>query len=128
MDYPLHLSTSDRRWFDLIQECRTSGKSDHQWLLEHNIKPPTFYYHVKQLRRKACDIPSSNHSGGNELQEVVPLMLDEPVEPVYTHVSEAQTDNTVSVRLTIKGVTVEIGNNATQEILKNTLTALRHLC
>ena len=32
MDYPQNLSESDRRWFDLIQEWRTSGKSDRQWL------------------------------------------------------------------------------------------------
>ena len=33
MDYPQNLSKSDQRWYDLIQECRTSGKSDRQWLL-----------------------------------------------------------------------------------------------
>ena len=128
MDYPQNLSASDRRWFDLIQECRTSGKSDHHWLLENNIKPPTFYYHVKQLRKKACEIPTSNRSGRNEIQEVVPLFLEEPAEPAYEQVSAPPPDHTVSVRLTIKGVTVEIGNNATQNVIKNTLTALRFLC
>ena len=51
MDYPQNLSKSDQRWYDLIQECRTSGKSDRQWLLENNIGSGTFYYHVKQLRK-----------------------------------------------------------------------------
>ena len=45
MDYPQNLSKSDKRWYDLIQECRTSGKSDRQWLLENHIGSGTFYYH-----------------------------------------------------------------------------------
>lgn len=52
MDYPQNLTASDRYWYDLIQKCRTSGKSDYQWLKDNNIKSPTFYYHVKQLRKK----------------------------------------------------------------------------
>lgn len=70
MDYPQNLSKSDQRWYDLIQECRTSGKSDRQWLLENNICSPTFYYHVKQLRKKACHIPENTSAGIAEKQEV----------------------------------------------------------
>ena len=47
MDYPKNLSEKDRYWLNIIQECRASGKSDYQWLQEHNIPSPTFYYHVK---------------------------------------------------------------------------------
>lgn len=57
MDYSPNLTESDRCWFDLIQQYRTSGKSDYQWLQKHNIKPPAFYYHLKQLRKKVCQIP-----------------------------------------------------------------------
>ena len=60
MDYPKNLSEKDRYWLNIIQECRASGKSDYQWLQEHNIPSPTFYYHVKQLRKKACEIPERN--------------------------------------------------------------------
>ena len=60
MDYPQNLSESDRRWFDLIQQCRASGKPDHQWLQENNIKSATFYYHVKQLRKKAHEIAAEH--------------------------------------------------------------------
>lgn len=70
MDYPQNLSESDCRWFDLIQECRTSGKSDRQWLAENDIAPPTFYYHVKKLRKKACEIPASLSNRVSEIQEV----------------------------------------------------------
>lgn len=78
MEYPQNLTVSERRWFDLIRQCRTSGKSDAQWMQEHDIKSPTFYYHVKQLRKKACDIPENSFSRQrNDVQEVVPLFMDE---------------------------------------------------
>ena len=77
MDYQENLSEKDRYWLNIIQECRASGKSDYQWLQENNIAAPTFYYHVKQLRKKACEIPSRNGSCKNEVQEVVPLLIED---------------------------------------------------
>lgn len=130
MDHPQNLSASDRRWFDLIQQCRTSGKSDAQWMQEHEIKSPTFYYHVKQLRKKACDIPENSFTRQrNDIQEVIPLFMEE-VPAVSSHEPEqlSSTGNTSAVRLNIQGITVEIANNATQEVIKNTIAALRFLC
>lgn len=130
MDYPQNLSKSDQRWYDLIQECRTSGKSDRQWLLENNIGSGTFYYHIKQLRKKACHIPENTSARISEKQEVVPIFVNnlavqenpalvpEPV-PVQTE---------TAIRLTVQGVTVEITNLATQSIIQNTVAALRYLC
>ena len=39
--------------YRLIMECRQSGLTDHQWCVEHDIKPGTFYNWVKRLRQKA---------------------------------------------------------------------------
>ena len=117
-------------WFDLIQQCRTSGKSDAHWMQEHEIKSPTFYYHVKQLRKKACDIPENSFTRQrNDIQEVVLLFMEE-VPAVSSHEPEqlSSTYNTSAVRLNIQGITVEIANNATQEVIKNTIAALRFLC
>ena len=36
----------------LIMECRSSGLTDYQWCIEHDIKPGTFYNWVKRLRQK----------------------------------------------------------------------------
>ncbi len=132
MEYPQNLTVSERRWFDLIRQCRTSGKSDAQWMQEHDIKSPTFYYHVKQLRKKACDIPENSFSRQrNDVQEVVPLFMDETPSVVANNNPLEQsdiTDNTVAVRLSIHGISVEIANNATQEVIKNTISALQFLC
>ena len=46
--------------YRLIMECRQSGLTDHQWCVEHDIKPGTFYNWVKRLRQKGCvDLPAS---------------------------------------------------------------------
>ena len=130
MEYPKNLTASDRHWFDLIQQCRTSGKSDAQWMQEHDIKSPTFYYHVKRLRKKACDIPENSFTRQrNEVQEIVPIFMEE-TPSIMANLSEPAsiTDNTAAIRLNIQGISVEIANNATQEVIKNTITALRFLC
>lgn len=37
--------------YQLIMQCRQSGLSDHQWCLEHDIHPGTFYNWVWRLRQ-----------------------------------------------------------------------------
>ena len=123
-----NLSESDRRWYDLIQQCRTSGKSDRQWLIENDISAPTFYYHVKQLRKKACDIPASTFFGVAEKQEVVPLIINDLPLPINNSPAAESHSDEVAVRLTIQGVTIEITNQATQSVIKNALSALRYRC
>ena len=130
MNYPANLSESDRRWYDLILQCRTSGKSDRQWLLENNICSPTFYYHVKQLRKKACEIPENTCNAVNPTQEVVPLVIDDmPLSKPQTVITEsASLSNEIALRLTFHGVTMEITNHATQTLIQNVISALRYSC
>ena len=132
MEYPQNLTSSERYWFDLIQQCRTSGKSDAQWMQEHEIKSPTFYYHVKQLQKKVCDIPENSFSRQrNDVQEVVPLFMEETPSIITRDnppVLSSTADSSAAVRLSIQGITVEIANGATQEVIKNTISALQFLC
>ena len=132
MQLPQNLSESDRRWYDVIQQCRTSGLSDNQWLQENNIKSATFYYHVKQLRKKSCDLPVSTGRSNrhNEVQEVVPIILDEPkiISTPIPAETVTVSNATMAVRLTVNGISVEISNSATQDVIKNTLTALQYIC
>ena len=130
MKYPENLSESDRRWYDLIQQCRTSGKSDRQWLLENNICSPTFYYHVKQLRKKACEIPENSCNTTSQTQEVVPLVIDDmPLAKPQSVITESDSPlNEIALRLTVRGVTMEITNQATQTVIQNVISALRYSC
>ena len=51
--------------YALIMDCRSSGLSDQQWCMQHDINPGTFYNWVKRLRQKACyDIlAATDHTG-----------------------------------------------------------------
>ena len=66
--------------YRLIMEYRTSGLTDHEWCLQHDIKPGTFYNWVKRLRKAGRpEIPnaaSRHHSSCH--QEVVKIELDSP--------------------------------------------------
>ncbi len=135
MDYPPNLTESDRHWLDLIQQCRASGKSDYQWLQENNIKSPTFYYHLKRLRNKACEIPDATRKASKpEIQEVVPVFFEnEEITISGTHApvvdSNAEaSDSSIAIRLQVHGICVEIANSASQIVIQNTLSALRNLC
>ena len=50
-------SSSQDHWLELISQCRSSGLTDRQWCIQNGIPISTFYYHVKALRKKACEIP-----------------------------------------------------------------------
>lgn len=134
MEYPKQLSENELYWYNLIQECRTSGMSDAQWLKENNIKPPTFYYHVKKLRNKACEIPENQCTMRQpEVHEVVPVYLNDIAtasapavnNPNATH---KNYDTDAAIRLQIHDIFVEITNTATQDTIQNTLVALQGLC
>lgn len=43
---------TEEDWFQLIQECRTSGLSDKEWCRQNNITISNFYYHIRQLTKK----------------------------------------------------------------------------
>ena len=47
--------------YRLIMECRKSGLPDHQWCLNNDINPGTFYNWVSRLRKSnSVDIPDKN--------------------------------------------------------------------
>ena len=73
--------TTDEQ-YRLIMECRSSGLTDYQWCLEHNIKPGTFYNWVKRLRQKGgLDIPFAVHGRNPMKQEIVKINFQEPLTP-----------------------------------------------
>ena len=39
-----------------------SGLFDRQWCIQNGIAVSTFYYHIKSLRKKACEIPEASYA------------------------------------------------------------------
>jgi transposase-like protein len=107
--------------YKLIMECRSSGMTDYQWCIEHDIKPGTFYNWVKRLRKKACyDVPPAARRGryaASAKQEVVKIeLIDDcnPIEP--TPVCSRETylvNNTASdsaIEISIGSAVIKISN------------------
>ena len=72
--------------YALIMECRSSGLSDQQWCIQHDINPGTFYNWVKRLRDKSCyDIPHATRRAGLTApvkQEVVKVDIVPDQDPI----------------------------------------------
>lgn len=88
--------------YRLIMECRKSGLSDHQWCLNNDINPGTFYNWVKRLRNNGCkEIPARNKALACESQhqEVVKIEMESLTVPC-THESSSA----------ISAMELELGN------------------
>ena len=129
---------TDDEQYRLIMECRSSGLTDCQWCLEHDIKPGTFYNWVKRLRKKGCcDIPPAGNSSKPVKQEIVKINFQEPSaprpeteaisEPVLYPASELS--EVPAIELFLSGVTVRIPQGTDAVFLEQVLKTLgRTLC
>lgn len=104
---PLH--TIDEQ-YQLVMECRNSGLSDHQWCIEHDIVPNTFYNWVKRLRNKACyDIPNATGSDNYSpapVQEVVKMEIVNDNQDTQAFVNTSIAANTAT---NIAAIEISIG-------------------
>lgn len=55
------------------QKCRTSGLTDKQWCEQQQIQRSNFYYQIRRLRKKACDVPDNPVSSCQEHHEVAAI-------------------------------------------------------
>ena len=101
--------------YRLIVKCRQSGLTDHQWCVEHDIKPGTFYNWVKRLRPKGCvDFPASTGRSyrAPESKEVVRVDFHDtdpiPYEPPLNVIPVSTERNNLSVAAPMKLSVVNI--------------------
>ena len=99
-------STSQDHWLELISRCRSSGLTDRQWCIQNGIPVSTFYYHVKALRKKVCEIPEASDDA-TQKQEVVQFLFWE---------TESRSDtipvSLSSICLEMQGIRIEIHEQA----------------
>lgn len=121
---------SDQEWLELIEQCRQSGLSDRAWCLEHGIPANTFYYHVKQLREKACSIPDSIPKNVPQTQEIVPIDIQSLSlcgQDIPDLTGNSFADD-VAVIVDYHGITLKVVNSASGSAIYQTLKALQELC
>ena len=116
-------SLNDEHWLSLITQCRSSGLTDRQWCIKNGISVSTFYYHVRALRKKACEVPEAVGVAAQK-QEVVQL----PLWEMKQNPSDTAALHTPSICLEMQGIRIEIHEQAGADVIRNTLLALRQLC
>lgn len=121
-----------QKQYQLILECRQSGLSDHQWCIEYDINPGTFYNWVKRLHQKGCsDLPSATGrcSGAETKQEVV--KIDFKKTDIYSSPEDnlCTVSNSVpsAMNLSIGNCNLSIPNGTDSVLLAQTLKILMEL-
>ena len=102
--------------YKLIMECRSSGLSDQQWCLQHDINPGTFYNWVKRLRAKKCyDIPPATSQNGLTAaikQDVVKVeILPDTSDQIHETAVTSQPVDAEQVHLQPLAAPIEISFN-----------------
>ena len=123
---------SAQEQYQLIMQCRQSGLSDHQWCLEHDIHPGTFYNWVRRLRQNpALVIPERTEpqNKSTSRQEVVKVELtssDLPSSCPETYPSSF-CGTSDAMELSFHGITLRIPNGTDPQLLGHLLSALKEL-
>ena len=115
--------------YRLIIECRQSGLTDHQWCMEHDIKPGTFYNWVKRLRQKGCvDLPASTGRSYRvpESQEVVRVdfhdtdtrSYEQPLNMIPTSTERNNISVAEPMRLSVGSFLLTIPNGTDPQCFK----------
>lgn len=122
---------TEQEQYDIIMECRQSGLSDHQWCLEHDINPGTFYNWVRRFRKQDCEFPEP--SGKDRFQaihqEVVKMEIipDHPLDLFEQSSMDDPAEITKPVavmELQIGQTVLRISNQTNPRLLEQTLKLL----
>ncbi|SCJ31449.1 Transposase [uncultured Eubacterium sp.] len=122
---------TEQEQYDMIMECRQSGLSDHQWCLEHDINPGTFYNWVRRFRKQACEFPAP--AGKDRFQaihqEVVKMEIipDHPSDLFKQSSMEDTAEITkpvAAMELQIGKAVLRISNQTDPRLLEQTLKLL----
>ena len=104
--------------------------TDKEWCSQHNIPHNCLYYHIRRLRKKACEIPDNPVRFDQEHHEIIALDFSVP-EPAAQPCVPGEEDGiriVPAIRLSFSGISVEICNGAAAETIRDTLAALQKLC
>ena len=121
----------EQEQYDMIMECRQSGLSDHQWCLEHDINPGTFYNWVRRFRKQACEFPAP--AGKDRFQavhqevvkmEIIPDHPSDFFEQPSMEDSVEITKPVAAMELQIGKAVLMISNQTDPRLLEQTLKLL----
>ena len=122
----------------LINECRKSGMTDADWCRANQIAPSTFYNWISRSRKTASgqiQEPAYGHtSTPKPRQDVVPVKIipdlhSETVDASHPVMTDMHLDNSHTIEVVMKDLTIRISNDADPVLLTRILRLLQEtLC
>lgn len=111
-------------WTNRIKECRASGLTVKRWCEQNNIGIKNYYYWMRKIKREAFDkLPA-------KIKENTSSHVDSTV-PVFSKVSLSADNRTMSaatVTIQLNGISIDVQDDASETVIRNTLLAIRSLC
>lgn len=101
----------DHEWINMIQEQKASGLTIDAWCREKKISRNCFYYRQRRLRR--------------QFMEALPqfVELNPPAAPEIQETTHLENFNSTA-RITIGGVSIELSNAASEELIGRIVRAV----
>ena len=123
-------STHDVRrtnWLNIVTQCqnRPAGMSVKKWLAENDIKEKAYYYWLRKFRKESYNqmqLPATATTTEVAFAEVtMPVPI---VGPDTTSVNVLDISPTAVIKC--NGLTIELSNNISEELLSRLLQEVSH--
>lgn len=110
-------------WANRIKECRASRLTVNKWCEQNNIGFKNYYYWMRKIKREAFDaLPA-------ERKEIT--STTDSTVPVFSKISLSADNRTISnaaVTIQLNGIAIDVQDGASENVIRNTLLAIRSLC
>lgn len=109
-----------QQWTEIIQARIESGLTVAKWCEQNSINPAKYYYWLKRIRQTACDnLPAVKTQTSN----IVPVTIVE--EAITTNVFD--TNTSYEMRVSVNGIVLEFSNNASSQLIENSLKVISNV-
>ena len=116
-----------QEWFGIIQACNASGQTKRQWCAENGVSERKFFYWQKKIREQLY-----NEVKKETAMVPVPCAETTQLAPAFAEIPTTKapvgTDGSFQADavITVGGVSIQLSNTATKELLDRISGAFGH--
>ena len=117
-----------QEWFGIIQACNASGQTKRQWCAENGVSERKFFYWQKKIRGQLYNEVKKQETAmvpvpKTESPRLVRAFAEIPTTNVPVGTAEPFQSDAV---ITVGGVSIQLSNTATRELLDRISGAFGH--
>lgn len=111
-----------KHWSNLIRQRINSGKNVNDWCMEHGISRNSYYYWQRELKLST----TYDTNIKPPLAEPIDSPAIVPLAPPPS--SSSMNTSGTAIAINFNGLTLEIQEGASFDIIERTLKALKNIC